>query len=374
MQSSLKAFSFSTHSSSNLLRSFLFSFSTSTQCQHSKETTSMIHYLTAKFQFSTTKSFYISKRVSRGRFPQNPLSVLSFLEQIGFCEAQIQSVIRPRPQILFTRVDKILRPKVEFFQLLGFQGSQLCKFITANPAILICSLKKTLVPSVEAIRKIVCNEKDFNHVLPRCVWILPKYKIFMDNIVFLESFGIAGSHLGMLLKLQPSLFVAQQSTIGNYVSRAIDMGFHKSSRMLVHAIHSISSVSYKTFRRKLELINSFGFSMEEGLQMFRRSPTLVRTSEKKLKVGMKFFLHTIMLPKSVLVHLPKVLMYSMEDRVIPRYRVFQLVKSKNLCKKAPSYTYLLCLSEEMFLNKYISRFRENAEELLVAYKGHYLAA
>ncbi|TKY59931.1 Mitochodrial transcription termination factor-related [Spatholobus suberectus] len=371
-------FSLSNHFSSNSVRSFFSSFSAasfSTQCPHSNESTSIIDYLNANFQFSRTQSFYISKRVSRGRFPQRPLSVLSFFKQIGFCDAQILSVVRQRPQILFADVDKILRPKIELFRLFGFEGSELSKFISKNSSILTSSLKKTLVPAVEAIRKIVCHEKDFLRVLHRCGWILPKYQKFMDNVAFLQSCGVVGSHLAMLLKLQPRLFIAQHSTIGNCVSRAVDMGFHENSRMLVHGIHTISSLSHKTFRRKLELMNCFGFSEDEGLQMFRRAPTLLRTSEKKLKVGMEFFLQTVMLPKSALVHQPRILMYSMEDRVLPRYRVFQLLISKNLCsKKASSYVYVLCLSEEMFLVKYISQFREIAEELLVVYKGRYLEA
>ncbi|XP_006585139.1 uncharacterized protein [Glycine max] len=189
-------FSFSSHS----VRSFLSSFST---CQHSKESTSIIDYLNAKFDFSRTQSFYISKRVSSSRFPQNPLSVLSFFKQFGFSEAQILFLIRHKPQILFTDVDKILRPKIELFQLLGLERSELCKFISKNSSILTFSLKKTLVPSVEAIGKILCSEKDFVHVLLRCGRILPNYKKFMDNVVFLESCGIVGSHLAMLLKLQP---------------------------------------------------------------------------------------------------------------------------------------------------------------------------
>ncbi|QCD88602.1 nucleolar protein 12 [Vigna unguiculata] len=232
----------------------------------------------------------------------------------------------------------------------GFQGYELCSFISKNPSILTHSLKKTLVPSVEAIRKIVYDQKDFILVLHRCGWILPKYKRIMENVVFLESCGILGTHLSLLLKLHPRLFVAQRSTIENNVSRAVDLGFRENSRMLVHAIHTLSCLSDKTFERKLKLINCFGFSKDEGLQMFKRTPTLFRTSEKKLKVGMKFFLHTVMLPKSVLIHQPKILMYSMEDRVLPRYKVFQLLKSKNLCKKVPSYIHVLCLSEEMFLD------------------------
>lgn len=362
-------FSLSNHFSLYSLRSFLSSFSTAS---NSKENTFIIDYLNATFKFSTIQSFYISKRVSSSRIPQNPFFVLTFFKQIGFSEAQVLFMVRKKPQILFTDVDKILRPKIEFFQVLGLEGAKLCNFISKNSPILTYSLKKTLVPSVKFIRKIVCGENDFIYVLHRCGWILPKYKRLLDNVVFLERSGIVGSHLAMLLKLHPRLFIAHQSTIEKQVSRAMELGFREDSKMFVHAIHSICSLSYTNFRRKLELLTCFGFSKDEGLQMFRRSPTLLRTSEKKLKIGMEFFLHTVMLPKSFLVNRSRVLMYSMEDRVVPRYRVFQLLVSKKLCKKDPSYMYVLCLSEEKFLDKYISQFKENAEELLVAYKGHYL--
>ncbi|OIW21966.1 hypothetical protein TanjilG_18164 [Lupinus angustifolius] len=60
--------------------------------------------------------------------------------------------------------------------------------------------------------------------------------------------------------------------------------------------------------------------------MFKRFPPLLRASEKKLKVGIEFFLHTVMLPKPLLVLRPVVLMYSFEGRVCPRYRVWLLLK------------------------------------------------
>ncbi|CAJ1938741.1 unnamed protein product [Sphenostylis stenocarpa] len=357
--------------SSHCLASFL-SFSAQCHYQNFNETTSIVDDLNANFKFSRTQFIYVSNRVSRIRVRQNPLSVLNFFKEIGFTQPQIVSMIRQRPQILFTNVDKVLRPKVQFFQLSGFQGSDLCSFISKSPSILTHSLKKTLAPSVEAIRKIVCDQKDFIHVLHRSGWLLVNYKKFMDNVVFLESCGIAGPHLALLLKLDPRFFSSPQSFIGKRVSRAVELGFRENSRMLVYAIHTICCLSNKTFERKLNVINSFGFSKDEGLQMFRRAPTLFRTSEKKLKAGMEFFLHTVMLPKSALVYQPKLLMYCLEDRLLPRYKVFQLLKSKNLFKKVPSYIHMFCLPEDMFLDKYISRFRENAEDLLVAYKGHYL--
>ncbi|CAI8618543.1 unnamed protein product [Vicia faba] len=363
--------------SSNPLQSFLLSFSTASSStpkyHHSKEATFLFDFLNSNFKLSKPQSVFISKRLSGTTFPRNhPLSVINFFKQIGFSQIQIQTIIRQRVQILFSDVDKTLRPKLDLFQQLGFQGSDLSGFISKYPTILTASLNKTLVPSVEAIKKIVRNEKDLIHVLCKCGQILPKYQLFVSNIAFLESCGIVGNQVLILLKRQSRLLCLSQSAIRNYVLQAVELGFHQNSRMLIHALHTISGLRKETFKRKLDLIQSFGFSKDETLQMFKKYPALFRVSDKKLKVGIEFFLHTVMLPKSALANQPVILMYSIEDRVFPRYRVFQLLKSHNLCK-VPSFVYVLCLSEEMFLGKYISKFKENTEALLIAYKGHHIA-
>uniref|UniRef100_A0A0V0HG29 Putative ovule protein n=1 Tax=Solanum chacoense TaxID=4108 RepID=A0A0V0HG29_SOLCH len=106
--------------------------------------------------------------------------------------------------------------------------------------------------------------------------------------------------------------------------------------------------------------------------MFRMAPSLFRTSENKIRLGLEFFLETVKLQKSTLVQRPTLLMFSMKERVIPRYRVFQLITSKKLMKKDPKFYDMMCLTEHHFLEKYVSRFTENVEELLMAYKGHRL--
>ncbi|CAI8591128.1 unnamed protein product [Vicia faba] len=359
--------------SSNSLQSFLLSFSTASSSTLKYQATFLFDFLNSNFKLSKPQSIFISKRLSGTTFPQNhPLSVINFFKQIGFFQTHIQTIIRHRVRVLFSDVDKTLRPKVDLFQQLGFQGSDLSGFISKYPTILTASLNKTLVPSVEAIKKIVRNEKDLIHVLCKCGWILPKYQLFVSNIDLLESCDIVGNQVLILLKRQSKLLCLSQSAIRNYILQDVELGFHKNSRMLIHGLHMISGLRKETFKRKLDLIQSFGFSKDESLQMFKKYPTLFRVSDKKLKVGIEFFLHTVMLPKSALANQPMILMYSIEDRVFSGCRVFQLLKSQNLCK-VPSFVYVLCLSEEMFLGKYISKFKENTEVLLIAYKGHHIA-
>lgn len=300
-----------------------------------------------------------------------------FLQNLGFSETQIRSAVRVSPYILFSDIDKTLKPKIEFFQQLGFVGSDLGKFISKNSTLLSVSLERRLIPCVEILKKILCNNENNQcllRVLRRCNGVVkgdPESRL-LGNIAYLKRCGIVGSQLSMLLTRQPWLFVIQENKLRGLVSRVLDMGFVVNSRMLVYAVYTVSCMSHETFMRKLDFIRSSGFSSDECMEMFRKAPGLLRASEEKLKLGIEFFMNTIKLERSVLIRLPSCLMFSMEERVIPRYRVLQIMKSKRLLKKEPSFLYMLNLTEEVFLTKFIAKFGDHTEDLLVAYKGHLL--
>lgn len=300
-----------------------------------------------------------------------------FLQNLGFSETQIRSAVRVSPHILFSDIDKTLKPKIEFFQQLGFVGSDLGKFISKNSTLLSVSLERRLIPCVEILKKILSNNENNQcllRVLRRCNGVVkgdPESRL-LGNIAYLKRCGIVGSQLSMLLTRQPWLFVIQENKLRGLVSRVLDMGFVVNSRMLVYAVYTVSCMSHETFMRKLDFIRSSGFSSDECMEMFRKAPGLLRASEEKLKLGIEFFMNTIKLERSVLIRLPSCLMFSMEERVIPRYRVLQIMKSKRLLKKEPSFLHMLNLTEEVFLTKFIVKFSDHTEELLVAYKGHLL--
>ncbi|XP_030973358.1 transcription termination factor MTERF5, chloroplastic [Quercus lobata] len=337
----------------------------------------IINYLTNTLKFSKTQALSISTRFYYVKSTEKPQSVVLFLQNLGFSETQIRSAVRVSPHILFSDIDKTLKPKIEFFQQLGFVGSDLGKFISKNSTLLSVSLERRLIPCVEILKKILCNNENNQcllRVLRRCNGVVkgdPESRL-LGNIAYLKRCGIVGSQLSMLLTRQPWLFVIQENKLRGLVSRVLDMGFVVNSRMLVYAVYTVSCMSHETFMRKLDFIRSSGFSSNECMEMFRKAPGLLRASEEKLKLGIEFFMNTIKLERSVLIRLPSCLMFSMEERVIPRYRVLQIMKSKRLLKKEPSFLHILNLTEEVFLTKFIAKFSDHTEELLVAYKGHLL--
>lgn len=343
--------------------------------------TPFYNFLTNSLKFSETKALPISNRFSSrwDTSPEKPQSVNSFLREHGFSETQIRSAVSGKPQILFADINKILRPKVEFFQQLGLVGSDLGKFISNHTTLLTASLERKLVPCVEVLKEILGNDEnsgeDLIRVMNRCHWLVTRYPRarLLVNIALLESCGIVGTQLSKLLKRQPWVFAMSKSTLRSLVYRVLDMGLSVDSGMFVRALESLSSLSNETFRKKLDLFRSLGFSEDECLEIFRRMPVLFKTSEEKLKFGINFFLNTVKMEKSTLVRHPTCLLYSMEKRVIPRYNVLQLIKLKKLMDKESSLCHAVNITEQKFLEKFVYRFGDDdAEQLLVAYEGRLL--
>ncbi|XP_042498134.1 transcription termination factor MTERF5, chloroplastic-like [Macadamia integrifolia] len=334
----------------------------------------IVDYLVEAFGLSKTQALAASKLRMGMKDSKKPESVVHFLRQLGFSEAHVRGAVRVSPQILFSKIEKTLKPKLKLFQEIGLTGSDLGRFISKNAGLLTVSLDRRLIPCMEVLKKmftIYGGHRSLILVLQRCKWVLtsdPEARL-LPNISLLESHGIVGSQLSALFRRQPTLFLMRESALRDQLRRVVEMGVSADSRMFVHALHTISCMSPETLRGKFELFQGFGFSEEECMTMFEKMPVLFRCSEVKLKFGIEFFMNVIGFEKMVLVQRPMCLMYSIEKRVIPRYRVIEILKSKRLLKKVPIFLHVVELPEKKFVDRFISRFKDDLEELLVAYKG-----
>ncbi|CAH9146576.1 unnamed protein product [Cuscuta epithymum] len=347
---------------------------------HSKasEAPILYNYLIETLKFPKPKALSTCRRLRWIKTLEKPESVILYLKSIGFSDAHIQCLAYVAPQLLSADVEKTLKPKIEVFQELGLSGLDLGHFISKQAFLLTRSLDTVIRPCIAVIKDVLEDDAD-NHklflVLRRCLWIVsksPEVRL-LPNVEYLKSCGIEGTQLATLFRRQPSIFALSLPKLKELVSRVVELGVLTDSRMLAHGLHSLSCISSETFKRKLGLFKSYGFSEEECMRMFSRSPALLRTSERKIRFGVDFFLNTIELERSLLIARPSVLMLSMEERVVPRYRVLNLLKAKKLLKKEPSFFEALSSTEGCFVEKYIAKFPAEAEELLSAYKAHLLA-
>ncbi|GER47585.1 mitochondrial transcription termination factorfamily protein [Striga asiatica] len=350
---------------------------TSTTPDLSSNNNLLTNYLTEFLNYTPHEAASISSQVSPRLSTQNPDSVVNYLKSLGFSTAHLQSAIQRQPMLLFLDVDKNLKPKIDFYQELGLHGPHLPVLISKNPGFLTGSLDKRLKPSIEAIKKVLelyfsLKKDEINllvfSILSRPGFIITSWSRMESNMAYLRSCGVMDSQLIMLLKNYPMIFVTPGDDLKGLVSRAVEMGFKAGSKMLIYGVLVLYSYNPKTLSRKFELFRELGFTRDECDSIFVKWPILFKTSEEKLRRGVEFFTKTVGFDRSMLVGSPSLLTLSVEKRMIPRLRVMEMVKSRGLLEKEPSFVGVLHMTEKKFLSVYVSRFSSDAEELKEAYK------
>ncbi|KAK3211914.1 hypothetical protein Dsin_016620 [Dipteronia sinensis] len=145
----------------NAMKPNLYMFSSLTKTPTQTPNTLLFNYLIETLNFSRTDAQSISNstRFSNVKSLENPHSVLHYLRSIGFSETDIRSTVRSESPILFCKLDKNLKPKMDFFQEMGLVGSDLGKFIYKNSKLVNSNLEKTLSPCTQILKKILVNDK-----------------------------------------------------------------------------------------------------------------------------------------------------------------------------------------------------------------------
>ncbi|KAJ8646536.1 hypothetical protein MRB53_008284 [Persea americana] len=108
------------------------------------------------------------------------------------------------------------------------------------------------------------------------------------------------------------------------------------------------------------------FSLEE--RPIPRSRVWKMLREKKIKAGMDFYVNKLKWKPSEIVSVPILLMVSLEERVVPRSKVWKMLKCKGLVNEG-ELKKMLMLSEERFLRKYVTAYEKQVPNLLKAYNS-----
>ena len=90
-----------------------------------------VSYLMKSCGLSRERALLASKRVSL-ETPEKPDSVLAFLKNYGFTDAQVSVVIRKYPRVLVCNPDKVFSPKFKFFESQGFSRSEITALLSKS--------------------------------------------------------------------------------------------------------------------------------------------------------------------------------------------------------------------------------------------------
>lgn len=298
--------------------------------------------------------------------------MIALFKSQHFSETQIAKLIERCPRILNARVSTNLEPKLRFLNENGFKGTLLPQLIISNPIILRRSLNAHLIPSLEFLRTQLGKNNEFalHTVIKRASWILTSdlEKYLGPNIMFLEKEGMP---IGSILKLftsQPRSLLCTMNRMLFGVQTVKKFGIKPYEPMFVHALRVVLSMDELSLKKKMEAFKSLGWSDADFISSVVRQPLCLTCSVEKLKRNVDFLVKTMKVEPECIIANPKLVMYSLKKRIVPRCNVLKLLQEKKLVGKR-TITSVLNIPERDFVRRFVRRHIDRVPHLLDVYYG-----
>ncbi|XP_050383160.1 transcription termination factor MTERF15, mitochondrial-like [Argentina anserina] len=317
-------------------------------------------------------SLYKKKRV-RFASPEKPDSVVKLLREYGFGETHVSKIVKKLPEMLSLNAEKILLPKLEFFVSVGITGTALAEALSGNPIVLRMSLENTIRPCYAIIRTLGIP----NGRIPRFIKYSP-YSFNVKalgnvarNVPFLRSLKVPESTLDLCRPHNLLAVSTDAKEFDENVNKVISMGFSPSSFSFMKALYVSSVLEESKLEQRKEFYKKSGWNESDILLAFSKYPSFMVLSEEKFSSKMDFLVNKMGLQPAEVAKYPWVLLYSLEEWIIPRYSVIKVLLLKGLIRLEQFSllgTALMC-KKDYFLHRFVNKHQEQVPELLSIFHG-----
>ena len=263
-----------------------------------------------------------------------------------------------------------LKPKFEFLQEIGFVGPLLPKLIVSSPRILHRSLDSQLKPSFFFCKEILESDEQVTAAIRHSPWLLTSdFKgILKSNIDVLAS-GVPSRKIVKLIVMNSRTIMQTVDRMIEVVKTVKELGIEPKAGMFVYALRVRSSMSDSSWKKKINVMKSLGWSEKEIFTAFKKEPTFLTCSEEKMRDVADFCFNTAKLdPESVIIY-PKFFQCSVDKRLKPRYKVFEVLKVKNLLKNKNIARWFI-RGEREFVENNVVKHLDEIPNLMDIYRGN----
>ncbi|KAL5700960.1 hypothetical protein ACHQM5_026350 [Ranunculus cassubicifolius] len=126
------------------------------------------------------------------------------------------------------------------------------------------------------------------------------------------------------------------------------MKFDSSQYLFLMAMHLFDALSKSSFKAKVDVYKSWGWSEEQFQRAFRKQPSCMILSVENIMSTMDYFVNKFGYASSSIAEQPSVLLFSCEKRIIPRCSAMQILFENGKVKQSITLYSFLHMSEDVF--------------------------
>ncbi|KAK9275085.1 hypothetical protein L1049_022344 [Liquidambar formosana] len=248
-------------------------------------------------------------------------SRLSTLRGLGLNSSGLVKIINCRPRFLSCHINHGLDERLEFLTTLFGSRELLLKAIVRNPSLLTYDFHNRVKPVIALYEEVGVSRKELIPMLMSRPTLIPRTSLTEEKMEYIRRTGVS-----------------------------------KDSKMYKHMVTIIAISRLETIREKLVNLEKFGFSEDEVLGLFGRSPFVLTLSVDKVQRNMTFVLGTMKLPASLVLSYPFLLFFNLENILKPRFILAGKIQEMGLEPqiKGPAMLTALRMTEKRFLNAFVS--------------------
>ncbi|XBJ20063.1 hypothetical protein VPH35_010944 [Triticum aestivum] len=308
-------------------------------------------YLVATCGLTRAQALKASAKLSHLTSPSKPDAVLAFLAGLGLSGADVAALVAKDPQFLCAGVERTLAPVVAGLTGLGLSPSDIALLVSLSG------------------HKFRCRS-----IISRLHYYLTLFGS-SDNLLLALRLGKCLLSADLEAVVKPNLSIAHPWLLTSNIERvqamvahAQDIGVPRGCRMFRHALKAIKFLSKEKIAAKVEhLKKTFMWSDAEVGVVVSKFPSVLMRSNQMLQSKSEFLISKAGLEPTYIAHRPAMLSYSLEGRIKPRHYVVKYLKENGFLDHGRDYYYTLCISEKVFMERFICPHKEAAPHLAEDY-------
>lgn len=221
-------------------------------------------------------------------------------------------------------------------------------------------------PSLVYLRNLLGSDEYVVNIIKKNSWLLRVTKTLAPKVLLLQDIGLSDEKIRKFILQNPTRITRNVGWLKDVIHRVEkDLGIPRESPMFCHGISAILSISQSTLANKIDIYRSFGWSDEHIRTMTRTHPSCLNFSEATICKRLTFLMNEVGLTPEYLASRSYFLTYSLEKRVIPRYRILKILNEKHL-KKGVQLS-AISFSPSKFMEAYLLPYKD---KIPIAYESY----
>lgn len=264
----------------------------------------------------------------------NLRSKLNLLRGLGITCSDLVKIINCRPRFLSCRINRCFDGRLAYLEELFGSRETLLKAIIRNPSLLIYDFHQTIKPVVATYYDMGLTREDLTCMLLSRPTLIPRTSFSDEKLEYIRRTGVL-----------------------------------KDSKMYKYVVALFAISRIETIRAKVLNFEKFGFSEDEVLQLFGRSPLILTLSVDKVQRNMTYALSMLKQPASVVLDHPFLLLVNLEAVLKPRFALAGRIQDMGLEPQIKGQFMLTALrmKEKRFMKVFIKCHPPDVADELMAF-------